>query len=122
MDGYELHGTISLLGHRGVAGEVPPGQRGVPGVGWDEGGPGGCTTGYPPGTLQDPYLVIFKPRGPTYGQMKLYLRYSMRFPRYDPQIDPPDPHIDPQIDPPDLVPRWSRDGLRSLYPRTSDIL
>ena len=43
------------------------------------GGLGGCYTGYLPGTLQDPYLVIFREAEPTHGQMKAILDYLMRF-------------------------------------------
>ena len=48
------------------------GREGVPGVG-DEGGYGRGYTGYPPDTLPGPYLVVYWPQGPTYGQMKLIL-------------------------------------------------
>ena len=57
----------------------PVGGRGVPGVvGTRVGGWVGYT-GYPAGTLLDPYLVIFKAKGPTYGQKKAILEVSMRF-------------------------------------------
>ena len=60
---------------------------GVPGV-WDEGGwLGGCLGGlyrYPPDQSQDPYIHIFKAKGPTHGQMKAFLDYSMRFLRLGP--------------------------------------
>ena len=51
---------------------------GVPGVGsWV--GPGGCYTGYPAQTLQDPIFSIFLRPGPTYGQMKVNSMVFMRF-------------------------------------------
>ena len=54
--------------------------RGVPGV-WEDGRVREGYTGYYPVTLQDPYFIIFKPQGPTYGQMKGNIMYLMRFPR-----------------------------------------
>ena len=52
---------------------------GVPGVWGREGGLEGLYR-YPPDPSQDPYSSIFKAEGPTYGQMKVNLRYIMRFP------------------------------------------
>ena len=40
-------------------------------------------TGTLPDQSQDPYIELFKAKGPTYGQMKAILRYSMRFPKID---------------------------------------
>ena len=39
----------------------------------------GYYTGTQAQPSQGPYSVIFKPQGPTYGQMKLFLRFLMRF-------------------------------------------
>ena len=81
--------------------------------GWWEGGyPEGCYTGYPSRTIPGPIFSIFKARGPTYGQMKLILEVSMRFPRKGSRIDSELTRIDPRIDPestsrypPEMVPR-----------------
>ena len=49
--------------------------------------PGGAIPGTTRTTLQDPYLVIFKVKGPTHGRMKAISEVSMRFPRIDLRID-----------------------------------
>ena len=46
--------------------------EGVPGVVRDGVGPGGAIPVPCPGTLQDPYLVIFQRLSPTHGQMKAF--------------------------------------------------
>ena len=48
---------------------------------------------------QDPYLAIFKPQDPTYGQMKAFLLVSMRFPRIGSRIDQELTQNRPRIDP-----------------------
>ena len=79
VDGYEPHGMIPPAGmtrapvpmtHRAVRGCTRGGDRWE---GWEG------YTGYYPGTLPDPYSSIFKVKGPTHGQMKLFLEVSMRF-------------------------------------------
>ena len=69
----------------GYGGADAGGGGGVPGGGDVVGGREGYT-GTPPDTLPDPKTSIFKAKGPTYGQMKLNLRYFMRFLRIDPQM------------------------------------
>ena len=76
----------------------------------------GAIPGTHPALLQGPILVIFQPQGPTYGQMKGFSRFPMRFLRYGSRIDPELTQNDPRYDPPDQVPRWSPDTLRSPYP------
>ena len=46
------------------------GGRGVPGVGYGRVGAGRGYTGTPPDPPRYPYLVIFRLKGPTHGQMK----------------------------------------------------
>ena len=72
---------------------------GVPGVGYDGWVAGGAIPGYYPATLQDPYLTIFSLKMPTYGQMKAFSVYSMRFLRYGPELTRYGPRIDPDMDP-----------------------
>ena len=72
---------VSASACSSVGREVYPGW-------WDEGGPGGVLPGYYPDPSQYPYLVIFQPQGPTYGQTKGKSELFMRFPKIGSQIDP----------------------------------
>ena len=61
---------------------------GVPGVG-DTGVAGrGTIPGTQPDRPRYPYLVIFKAKEPTHGQMKAILRFLMRFLRLTLRMDP----------------------------------
>ena len=80
-DGSEPHDHITLAGLH--AQTVYSGDRvgGVyPGYG-DRVVPGRAIPVPRPIPSQDPNLTIFQPQGPTHGQMRAILRYSMRFPR-----------------------------------------
>ena len=44
-------------------------------------------TGTHPDQSQDQYIELFLALSPTHGQMKVNLRYLMRFPKMGPQID-----------------------------------
>ena len=77
-----------------VAGAVPVavawsmvGGRCTRGGAW-LGGPGEGYTGTQAQPVQDPNIEYILALGPTHGQMKLNLRYFMRFPRIDPHMDP----------------------------------
>ena len=76
-DGIEPHDHIQSAVHGRGTGVASSGMvgGGVPGV-WDEGGVGRGYTGYPPDPPQDPYLVYFWLKDPTYGQMKAILEVS----------------------------------------------
>ena len=123
-----VSGTIRAM----TAPDDRPRGRGVYpgyGTGWVL---GGYYTGYYPGTLQDPNLVIFSLKVPTHGQMRAILMLFMRFLRMglewvlewvqngsqnDLQEDPPDWSPDcPQIPisrTSDI--QWSRIGLIQFY-------
>ena len=70
-----------------VQGEVYPGW-------WDEGWVGRGTTRVPTQPSQDPIFNIFKAKGPTYGQMKAFLVYFMRFPEMGPRLTSDGSQID----------------------------
>ena len=73
-------GTAAWSSLAGMAG-VYPGWGGVPGVGGGLGGSGGCTTGTQAQPSQVPIFSHYSALSPTYGQMKLFLVFLMRFPR-----------------------------------------
>ena len=94
--GYEPHDHIysGSVRHGGMVQPVRWGG-GVPGVVEDRVAGRGAIpvpTRHPPG----PIFNIFKPQGPTYGQMKANLRYSMRFPRMGLDMGPEMTRIDPE--------------------------
>ena len=79
--------SFSLVhGQCGARYTARTGREGVPGV-WVVGGSGRGYTGYPPGPILDPYLVIFHASGHTHGQMKGISDIFMRFLRLGPRID-----------------------------------
>ena len=91
-----------------------------PGYGMVVGGWRGYT-GYPPSHSRDPYLVIFRLKGPTHGQMKVNLRLFNEVSQIDLRLTSESTPFDPQIDPPDHPPRRSPDGPQIPDIQTSDI-
>ena len=61
--------------------------EGVPGV-WDRVGSGRDYTGTLPDPSQTGYIQLFEVKGPTHGQMKAILWYSVRFLRLGPRMGP----------------------------------